>query len=316
GQAGSVPACVIPIHQGLRHLPGNGRTTEREGGMQTFEFDWSALLGFATVWRQVPRRVRLNYLAMNSYSPKTASEFDPVLPLLLTDRLLVGERDQLQVRLPAEMNTAFTALQAMLVYPIFDVPTRETLFGRRSLGNALRFCVRRLMLFPGLDAHRTPIIGLWPALTTRLQRPKRTRPGEVIPQTAVQVPFRLEDMTTILAELSAEPVRVRANEYSLFARSQEQIEKKLIQLLDWIDRLPRVLLGNRIPDALRLLNDMKLVAYKGRAGKDWRVEATPAGAKWLALAPVERLQGLIEALVHCCERASGATFTVHVPGSR
>lgn len=161
---------------------------------------------------------------------------------------------------------------------------------RAPVAEALRLGLQTMVVFAGMRAEDLePTIGLWPTVVTELTR------APTQPPTAVEVdePFALavymEDMTTLLAAVAAAPVRVRANDAAVFARTKAEIEKRLVTLPPWVARL---LATDRVEQASRELQTRAFVSLRDVEGNP-HLHPTAAGARWLALSAHDRLAALI-----------------------
>jgi len=166
---------------------------------------------------------------------------------------------------------------------IHELPTRLPSAPPPQLSAAVRLAIRLLVLFPRLRLDNlTAEIGLWPGLSARLHRPKAAPPSAIEPREKLQLAYRIEDMTTLLVAVAGESIRVRANDYGLFAKAEQQISKNLVPLPAWLDGLTPLLRQRRLAEALALLRDTGIIAHAGRAGRDLRITPTVAADEWLA----------------------------------
>ena len=169
-----------------------------------------------------------------------------------------------------------------------------------SLGDALRLGLQTMVIFAGMRAEDLePTIGLWPTVVSELTRVPMQPPAAV---DAVDEQFSLavymEDMTTLLAAVAASPVRVRANDSAVFARSRTEIEKRLVALPPWV--APHVA-AERVDHAARELEMRNFVTLRDVDGNP-HLHATAAGARWLALSAHDRLGALVEPMRKSEER--------------
>ena len=119
--------------------------------------------------------------------------------------------------------------------PIAELPARLPELSPETLMGAVAMGVDRLLLFPGVrHEDMTLMLGLWPAVTRRLHRPKLTAPAAVQPEQTFDGAFLMEDMTTVLVAASAKPIRLRRNDLAIFAKTAEEIVANLMSLPEWV----------------------------------------------------------------------------------
>ena len=159
------------------------------------------------------------------------------------------------------------------------------------LGDALRLGLRTLVIFAGMRAEDLePTIGLWPTVVGELTRVPTQPPVGVDVTEEFSLAVYMEDMTTLLAAVAATPVRVRANDGAVFARSRAEIEKRLVALPPWV--APH-LAAERVDHAARELEMRNFVTMREVDGNP-HLHPTAAGARWLALSAHDRLGALVE----------------------
>jgi len=164
------------------------------------------------------------------------------------------------------------------------------------LGKAIAAGLRYLLCFPALDRELVPVLLLWPAVAERLARGPSSPPRPVEPHQTLCLAFRMEDVTQLLVR-AAEPLRLKADGWRLFAAVERELERALLPLPAWLTQ-PRLFPGNapgrRIHEALRLAQGLGLVTEQGTRGRDLGLVTTPAGWRWLGLEPLERLRTLLD----------------------
>ena len=198
-------------------------------------------------------------------------------------------------------NECFEAAQALLhaakgwssPVKFCDLPERLPELSGRALAEAIRFCLRYLLLFPGMTADLTPVIGLWPGVAARLQRPRAAPPADVSPRDRFQLAYRFEDMTTLLVAVSAGGLRVRASDGGIFEKARAAVEAGLPALPSWLERFDASASAQRLHAAQQLLHEMKLVTYK-RSGRNREIVAAKSAESWLGQSAVQRLTSVVE----------------------
>ncbi len=141
-----------------------------------------------------------------------------------------------------------------------------------------------------------PIIGVWPEIVTRLNRPAPPLPKPVKPKQPFHAAFLVQDMTTVLTICQSDPPRIRGNDYNLFAKAQKNFEANLISLPGWMEKKREFCIAMRINCALTIIQYKKLVTKKGKAGKDLRMELTQAGLDWLSKSSKSQLKIMLDTL--------------------
>ena len=160
-----------------------------------------------------------------------------------------------------------------------------------TLADALRIGLGTLVIFAGMRAEDLePTIGLWPTVVRELTRVPTQPPAAVEVTEEFSLAVYMEDMTTLLAAVTAAPVRVRANDAAVFARARAEIEKRLVALPPWV---AQILGTERVDHAARELELRGLVSMRDVQGNP-HLHPTAAGARWLVLSPHDRLAALVE----------------------
>ncbi len=201
----------------------------------------------------------------------------------MQDRLHYSETRPTPATLSAAQSLVHDAMSWREPAAIHELPARLPAVPPPQLSAAIRLAIRLLVLFPRLSATDLAAeIGLWPSLSARLHRPKAAPPSAIEPREKFQLAYRIEDMTTLLVAVAGESIRVRANDYGLFAKAEQQISGNLAPLPAWLDGLTPLLRQRRLAEAHALLRETGMIAYAGRAGRDLRITPTVAAEQWLA----------------------------------
>jgi hypothetical protein len=179
------------------------------------------------------------------------------------------------------------------------IPLRE--LAERSAGmdpgGALYAGFHLLVIYAGMrTSDLEPMIGLWPPVARELRRPASERPADVQAIESFAIPFRMQDMTTVLAAAASEPIRLRQVDGQVFAKTLKAIDPRLVALPPWAVATLRVGAEARVAFALRELLHRELATVHGDAEGRAIVEPTPAGRKWLARSAHGRLELLVDAI--------------------
>lgn len=188
-------------------------------------------------------------------------------------------------------------VRTLLEFPA-GLPLRELLatvgnddYEVESVAEALRVGLATLVIFAGMRAEDLePTIGLWPTVVQELTRAPTQPPMSVDVTEEFSLAVYMEDMTTVLAAATAAPVRVRANDAAVFARTRAEIEKRLVALPPWV---AQILATERVDHAAHELEMRGLLSMRDVNGNP-HLHPTTAGARWLALSPRDRLAALVE----------------------
>ena len=177
--------------------------------------------------------------------------------------------------------------------PLTDVLERYPGKDMGALAAAIATGLGTLVVFASLrQSDLEPMIGLWPAAAKELLRPPPAAPEIVSVAEDFTLAIQMEDMTTVLGAIVAAPLRLRASDRAVFARSQADIATRLVAIPEWaVGRFSHPF-GSRVDIAARVLDEAGFVAMKHVDGNP-HLHATPAGVRWLALSPHDRLDKLL-----------------------
>ena len=165
-----------------------------------------------------------------------------------------------------------------------------------DLANALSVGLGTMIVFAGMR-HRDlePMVGLWPGIAHELTRAPVQPPTAVAPVEHFALAIQMEDMTTLLAAIVAAPVRLRADDLAVFARTRVSVESRLVPVPMWSAQLLSSPHFTRVDGAAGELRKYGFVQVRDVHGNP-HLEALPAGARWLTLSPHDRLAALIDPL--------------------
>ncbi len=176
--------------------------------------------------------------------------------------------------------------------PLRELVERYAKPGLSHLAGGLHLGLRTMVIFAGMrGADLEPVVGLWPDAVRELTRPAATPPTPVTPLETFVFAAQMEDMTAVLAAIAAEPVRLRANDRLVFARTRVDIEQRLVALPPWFAQVVSEREFPRVDGAARELQIRGLARIRMLEGNP-HLEVTAAGLKWLAQAPRNRLEQL------------------------
>lgn len=165
---------------------------------------------------------------------------------------------------------------------------------RQRAAAILHLGLRTVVLFVAMRSHDlVPLLGVWPEAAVELVRPPAQPPSEVTPVAQFNAALLMEDMSALLVTMVASPVRVRANDLKVFARTAADMETRLVVIPPWAESIYSLAGGTRVDMTARFLQWHEFAALEARHGNPHLV-STDAGATWLALSPHDRLQALLD----------------------
>ncbi len=212
-----------------------------------------------------------------------------------------GPREKAEVR-----DTLQQLLRDLLPHPrgkpVGELVAGASPAGIEVLAAAVQRGLARLLLFAGLDGDLRPRLGVWPEVARKLRRPPPTSPAPVVPGESWEAAWRMEDMTAVLVSAAAEPLRLRGNDYAVFARAEQAIRTRLVGLPAWVATTLRTATDERVQTAATLLRDMGLAQTRGRAGETLRLAPTREGSRWLERSEHDRLHAILKPLRASPER--------------
>ncbi len=168
--------------------------------------------------------------------------------------------------------------------------------GVSAFADVLYTGLETLVVFVGMRRDDLePMVGLWPAAARELSRPKASAPAAVPVTETFGLAVHMEDMTTVLAAAVAAPIRRRASDGAVFARTRSDIEPRLVTLPSWTTTWVTHPHVSRVDAAVRRLESYGFVASEVHH-ENIHVGATVAGSRWLALSPHDRLDALVTPL--------------------
>lgn len=165
------------------------------------------------------------------------------------------------------------------------------------LAGAIRAGIRYLLFFPALrgeDLEAT--LGLWPGIAAKLTGAAPKPPAPVAVSESFHSPFIVEDMTAVLTACAVEPLRVRAGDLEIFETMRADLELALGTLPEWVERQFCFAPHDRISTALDFLEKYEFLERRGQRGRDYRMEVTETGSRWLSLGEKSRLKAVLDGL--------------------
>lgn len=179
-----------------------------------------------------------------------------------------------------------------------------------ALAAALAAGLRYLLVFVSVGRSANAVVGLLPAVATRLAGAARP-PQPVQARETFSAPFRVGDMTAVLVEAATEPIPVRASDGTLYVRVQRAIGARLASVPGWVQRFAAArnplaenlgedgadddeAAGERVDEAAEFAKELRLASTS--SGNMEQFRPTPAGRAWLNRGEGERIKEVLSAL--------------------
>lgn len=164
------------------------------------------------------------------------------------------------------------------------------------LGPTLHQGLACLLLFGALEEDELlPVVGVWPPVARALRQAHPAPPRPVKPETTTSLAPGFEDMTTLLVECAAQTPRLTSYD-ELYAAAERKITSQLAPLPEWLEGHFALEPPQRLRWAMHALRDLAFVEPVGTPGRDYRLQASPKGERWLALAGKKRLRSILDSL--------------------
>ena len=176
------------------------------------------------------------------------------------------------------------------------------------LSPALYASLRYALLFAALDPDTMSVtIGVWPAITAHLVMAAEPPPRSVVPDQTLETPFLLEDMTALLIACATEPLRLRANDGQLFAKTVRDLSHTLHPLPKWVEEAFGLDPETRLLTTLAYVRTFELVEEglfeEGNPPSHMAIGAQ--GRHWLSLSVGDRLRVLIDGVLDRKQAVNG-----------
>ncbi len=163
------------------------------------------------------------------------------------------------------------------------------------LSAAMGACIRYGLLFPALDLDTMdPIIGLWPSVASHTAQAAPVQPQTVSPTETFAPGFLVEDMTALMVACATEPLRLRANDDRLFAKTVRDLAETLHQLPKWVNSGFEYNAEMRVLTADYFVRWFELVEQQDL--RNPKLALTARGRQWLGLSVSQRLRFLVDGL--------------------
>ena len=164
------------------------------------------------------------------------------------------------------------------------------------LSPALHASLRYALLFAALDPDTmSATIGVWPGIAAHFAMAAKTPPRNVVPDETLESSFLLEDMTALLIACATEPLRLRANDGQLFAKTVRDLSHSLRPLPKWVEQAFEMEPETRLLTTTAYAHTFGMVELRGLPPSQMVVSAR--GRLWLGLNPGDRLRVLMDGVL-------------------
>ena len=185
---------------------------------------------------------------------------------------------------------------------MFDIPALQP--DPELLSSALHAGLRYALLFAALDPDTLdPIIGVWPTIAAHVALAAAPPPRNVVPTETFEAPFLLEDMTALLIACATEPLRLRANDGQLFAKTVRDLSNTLRTLPKWVEETFHMVAETRLLTTVAYVRTFGLVEEKGHPPSHMAISAR--GRQWLGLSVGDRLRVLMDGVLDRRQAVAG-----------
>jgi hypothetical protein len=170
-------------------------------------------------------------------------------------------------------------------------PTREL------LTIAVFAAMRYALLFAAIDPNTMEaVLGVWPGVIADLgvTSAEVPPPRNVTPAETFDPLFLVEDMTALLVACATEPLRLRANDGQLFAKTVRDLSATLRPLPKWAEDAFHMDLETRLRTTVSYVRTFQLVREESFPGQ---MSVSERGREWLALPIGDRLRVLMDGIL-------------------
>lgn len=164
------------------------------------------------------------------------------------------------------------------------------------LSAALHAALRYALLFAALDPDTLDVlVGVWPAIAAYIALSATPPPRKVVPAKTFQTAFLMEDMTALLIACATEPLRLRANDGQLFAKTVRELSNTLQPLPQWVEHAFQMEPETRLHTTAGYVRLFGFVEEKGVPPS--RMAISARGRHWLGLSVGERQRVLVDGVL-------------------
>ena len=175
---------------------------------------------------------------------------------------------------------------------------------RELLSAALHAGLRYALLFAALDPDTLDAtIGVWPAIAAHAALAAGPPPRNVVPTETLATPFLLEDMTALLIACATEPLRLRANDGQLFAKTVRDLSHALRPLPKWVEQAFGMEPETRLLTTAAYVRTFGLVEEKGYPPS--QMALSERGRHWLGQSVGDRLRVLMDGVLDRRQAVAG-----------
>jgi hypothetical protein len=163
------------------------------------------------------------------------------------------------------------------------------------LSEALHACLRYALLFAAVDPESMDtFLGVWPTAMPDPALAQLPPPRNVTPSETFNSHFLIEDMTSLLVACATEPLRMKADDHQMYARTGQNLANNLRPLPKWVEEAFYMTCHHRVGLAESFVRHFRLVDVGGYPPQ---MTVSQLGLKWLGLGTGDRLRVILDCLL-------------------
>jgi len=181
--------------------------------------------------------------------------------------------------------------------PFRDLPNIFTDVSLPVLSEAIKGGIRYAFFFPGLrKKDLEPVIGILPAISRYLKRPKPPFPKVVHKlKASFGEAVLMEDMMAVVLACAQEPLRLRVQDRRLYEKDAQKLEPAMMKVPYWLAEVLHLTRDTRLGLAVDTLKSLQMLEIKGLKSGIGMVP-TPKGRKWMRKGGKGRLKDIIDVI--------------------
>lgn len=179
--------------------------------------------------------------------------------------------------------------------PLTDVLTWADMKDTQLMSKAIYLLLKNMLVFLAVDdLTGMPVMGILPSIHNFIN-PENIELEKSDSQVTACPPFLVDDMTILLIEISVNPMPLRQNDESPYAKSVKEISSRFYQLPAVCNYLHLYTIEERIRMAMSVLQRENLATIS-RKKRKYHFVALNSGKNWLNLNETEKLENTIEGM--------------------
>ena len=167
---------------------------------------------------------------------------------------------------------------------------------RTPLAEAIAAGLRYALIFPTLRRSTLePLLGVWPEIYARLNRPPAKKPEPVTPLYKFSAALDVDAMIAVLAACAAEPLRILSGSWgALYQKAEKQVIARMLQLPEWLHGPLSLNDRGRVQSAVSRLQMMGMLMIADVPNNERHFDITENGRAWLAKTAKQRVKALLD----------------------